>query len=71
LRWPFATSIVLVLGTPDAGPAQPRALVGGHLVSTRVGLPVGALLLAAFACAWHNLIGRRSRNPVAWPAPWW
>jgi len=35
---PFATSIVLVMGTPEAAPAQPRALVGGHLVSTAVGL---------------------------------
>jgi CBS-domain-containing membrane protein len=35
---PFATSIVMVLGSPDAGPAQPRALIGGHLVSTLVGL---------------------------------
>ena len=37
---PFATSIVLVIGSPDAVPAQPRALVGGHLVSTLVGLLV-------------------------------
>jgi hypothetical protein len=37
---PFATSIVLVMGSPEAGPAQPRALVGGHLVSTLVGLAV-------------------------------
>jgi CBS-domain-containing membrane protein len=37
---PFATSIVLVMGTPDAEPAQPRALVGGHLVSTAVGLVI-------------------------------
>jgi CBS-domain-containing membrane protein len=37
---PFATSIVVVMGSPDAGPAQPRALVGGHLVSTLVGLIV-------------------------------
>jgi len=35
---PFATSIVTVLGSPKAEPAQPRALVGGHLVSTLVGL---------------------------------
>lgn len=35
---PFATSIVVVLGSPKAEPAQPRALVGGHLVSTLVGL---------------------------------
>ena len=34
---PFATSIVLVMGTPDAQPAQPRALIGGHIVSTLVG----------------------------------
>jgi CBS-domain-containing membrane protein len=41
---PFATSIVLVLGLPDAEPSQPRALVGGHLVSAAVG--VGVMLLA-------------------------
>lgn len=35
---PFATSIVTVLGSPKAEPAQPRALIGGHLVSTFVGL---------------------------------
>ena len=37
---PFATSIVLVIGSPDVEPAQPRALVGGHDVSTLVGLAV-------------------------------
>ena len=37
---PFATSIVTVLGSPKAEPAQPRALIGGHLVSTLVGLLV-------------------------------
>jgi CBS-domain-containing membrane protein len=37
---PFATSIVTVLGSPKAQPAQPRALIGGHLVSTFVGLLV-------------------------------
>jgi CBS-domain-containing membrane protein len=35
---PFATSIATVLGSPRAEPAQPRALVGGHLISTVVGL---------------------------------
>jgi CBS-domain-containing membrane protein len=35
---PFATSIVLVLGSPKAEAAQPRALIGGHLVSTLVGI---------------------------------
>jgi CBS-domain-containing membrane protein len=37
---PFATSIVTVLGSPKAEPAQPRALIGGHLVSTLVGLVI-------------------------------
>jgi CBS-domain-containing membrane protein len=34
---PFATSIVTVLGSPKADPAQPRALIGGHLISTVIG----------------------------------
>jgi CBS-domain-containing membrane protein len=37
---PFATSIVMVLGSPRADPAQPRPLIGGHLVSTLVGILV-------------------------------
>ena len=37
---PFATSIVLVLGSPEVDAAQPRALIGGHLISTVVGLLV-------------------------------
>ena len=37
---PFATSIVLVIGSPDLPAAQPRALIGGHLISTVVGLIV-------------------------------
>jgi CBS-domain-containing membrane protein len=37
---PFATSIVMVMGMPEAAPAQPRALIGGHLVATLVGLLV-------------------------------
>jgi len=35
---PFATSIVLVLGSPEVEAAQPRALIGGHLISTAIGL---------------------------------
>ena len=41
---PFATSIVLVIGSSEAEPAQPRALIGGHLVATLVGLAVVKLL---------------------------
>ena len=37
---PFATSIVLVMGSPEIEAAQPRALIGGHLVATLVGLLV-------------------------------
>ena len=40
---PFGTSIVLVLGSPGADAAQPRALIGGHLISTLVGLIVVTL----------------------------
>ncbi len=129
---PFATSIVLVMGSPEAEPAQPRALVGGHLISTVVGLlalnlagpelptaavavglamvamhltrtfhppagidplvvvinsmpwsfllapvAIGALLLAAFAFVWHNVVTRNaaasasSKPQRAWPARWW
>jgi CBS-domain-containing membrane protein len=40
---PFATSIVLVISQPQAVPAQPRALIGGHLISALVGLLVLAV----------------------------
>jgi CBS-domain-containing membrane protein len=49
---PFATSIVTVLGSPQGAPAQPRALVGGHLISTIIGLLVVKLCgPAAWAAA--------------------
>src|SRR5215475_761076 len=37
---PFATSIVLVMGSPEIEAAQPRPLIGGDLASTVVGLLV-------------------------------
>jgi CBS-domain-containing membrane protein len=37
---PFATSIVLVMGSPEIDAAQPRALIGGHVLATVVGLIV-------------------------------
>ena len=51
---PFATSIVLVTGSPDAEPAQPRALIGGHIVSTLAGL---ALLKLTRPGAWAAAAG--------------
>lgn len=41
---PFATSIVLVLGAPDAPQAQPRNIVGGHIVSAVCGAILCTLL---------------------------
>lgn len=41
---PFATSIVLVLGSPDAPQAQPRNIVGGHVFSALSGLVFCTLL---------------------------
>ncbi len=46
---PFATSIVLVIGSPDAEPAQPRALIGGHIVATLAGI---AMLYLTGPQAW-------------------
>src|SRR5262249_1110403 len=37
---PFATSIVLVTGSPEIEAAQPRPLIGRHVVATVVGLLV-------------------------------
>jgi len=63
---PFATSIVLVMGMPEAAPAQPRALVGGHLVATLIGLlvvklagptPWAAALAVGLAIAAMHLTG--------------
>jgi CBS-domain-containing membrane protein len=117
---------VLVLGTPKAEPAQPRALIGGHLISTLVGLlvvkmtgpapwaaamavglamiamhltgtfhppagidplvvvtnnmswsfliapvAIGAVLLALFALAWHNVVARGANAGDTWPQRWW
>ena len=41
---PFTTSIVLVMGAPESPPAQPLAIIGGHLVSIVAGLAVVHLL---------------------------
>jgi len=69
---PFATSIVLVMGSPEIEAAQPRALIGGHLVATLVGLlvvkitgpgPWAAALAVGFAMVAMHLT--RSFHPPA------
>jgi CBS-domain-containing membrane protein len=54
---PFATSMVLVIGSSDAEPSQPRALIGGHVVAILIGLPIVAVDRAAGMGG-----GRRGRN---------
>lgn len=45
---PFATSIVLVMGSPEAPPARPRAIVGGHFLSAFAGIICAAIFGDAF-----------------------
>ncbi|MCW3478137.1 HPP family protein [Neisseriaceae bacterium JH1-16] len=40
LMAPFGASCVLVFGLPDSPLAQPRSIIGGHLIATLVGLVV-------------------------------
>lgn len=51
---PFATSIVLVMGSPEAPPARPRAIVGGHLLSAFAGIVCAAIFGDAF---WVSALG--------------
>ncbi|UDF02723.1 HPP family protein [Asticcacaulis sp. AND118] len=37
---PFITSIALIMGAPSSDSAQPRALIGGHVVSALAGYAV-------------------------------
>lgn len=48
LMAPFGASCVLAFGLPDSPLAQPRSLIGGHLVSSLVGL----LLLHTLGPSW-------------------
>lgn len=45
LMWiPFATSIVMVMGSPEAPPAQPLRILGGHMVCAAAGIACTMLL---------------------------
>jgi CBS-domain-containing membrane protein len=41
---PFTTSIVLVMGAPESRQAQPRNVLGGHVLSALCGLAVVSLI---------------------------
>lgn len=41
---PFATSIVMVLGGPELGPARPRCVLGGHIICAAAGVLCTQLL---------------------------
>ena len=51
---PFATSIVLVMGSPEVPPARPRCIVGGHLFSALAGI---ACALALGEALWAPAVG--------------
>lgn len=69
---PFATSIVLVLGMPEAEAAQPRALLGGHVISTLVGLAMLAIFgssePAAAAAVGLAMVAMRATGTMHPPA---
>jgi CBS-domain-containing membrane protein len=69
---PFATSIVLVMGMPEAEPAQPRALIGGHLVATLTGLIIvkltGPSLWAAAVAVGLSMVAMRLTGTFHPPA---
>jgi len=72
VRVPFVTSIVLVMALPDSEPAQPRAIIGGHLMACLAGyitllvLPAGESASAlAVGLSTLIMIGTRTLHPPA------
>ncbi len=72
VRVPFVTSIVLAMALPDSEPAQPRAIIGGHLLSCLAGL-LALLMLGsgetasalAVGLATFVMIASRTLHPPA------
>lgn len=58
---PFGATRVLIFALPDSPLAQPRAVIGGHLLSSLV----GSLLLVGCALLANNLAPGR-RYPRTW-----
>lgn len=48
---PFGATCVLAFGVPDSPLAQPRNIIGGHLLATTIGL----LCLTFLGTAWYSL----------------
>ena len=69
---PFAISIVMAMGSPQAEPA-PLVIVVNNLSWGFLIAPVGAgaLLLALFAFVWRNVVARGPNKGDTWPTRWW
>lgn len=48
---PFGASCVLAFGVPDSPLSQPRNIIGGHLISTTIGV----LVLMLFGNEWYSM----------------
>src|SRR5260221_7967710 len=66
---PFTTSIVLVMAAPDSGQAQPRNIIGGHVLSALSGLVVASGFCTNPWLARLAGGGRRARQPPTRPLP--
>jgi CBS-domain-containing membrane protein len=71
-RVPFVTSIVLVTALPDSDPAQPRAVIFGHLMSCFAGVAAHVLFgtgeiatAVAVGLATLMMVVTRSLHPPA------
>jgi len=72
VRMPFVTSIVLVSALPESEAARPRAVIGGHMLSTSCGLLCLHLLgssefasAVAVGCATLAMSALRAIHPPA------
>jgi len=69
---PFVTSIVLVLAAPASPQAQPRNIIGGHIISALAGIgvlaiagPSGWAAAVAVGLAAGAMTGTRTLHPPA------
>ena len=69
---PFVTSIVLAMALPDSDPAQPRSIIGGHIISCLAGIAVVQLMgtgttssALAIGVATLVMIASRTLHPPA------